>query len=712
MTLVDDTRALQRVLRKTDVAALPLDDAENLADRLREVVRAHARRYYVQDAPVISDAEYDQLFQALQQLEAAHPSLRHPDSPTHRVGGEPLDRFEKVRHREPMLSLSNAFDADDVRAWYDRCLRGLADRLDEGERPAVTVELKIDGVAVAVTYEEGRMRVAATRGDGEVGENVTRNVRTIHSIPLRLPARATDDAPMVPERLEVRGEVYMRESEFDALNARLGEAEEKLFANPRNAAAGSLRQLDPSVTAQRPLRFFAYGIGPTTGSLPSSQFEQLQWLRRLGLPVNDHVERFDDIEAVIAFCEHWTAHRDDTAGEWALDYEIDGVVLKIDDLAFQDALGAISNAPRWAVAYKFPAREATTRLNDIFINVGRTGAVKPEAALEPVEIGGVTVSQATLHNEDYILQRDIRIGDTVVVKRAGDVIPQVIKPVVEARTGDEQPWAMPAHCPCSVHSELVRLPEEADYYCVDAECPTQFKRLLEHFASRGAMDIEGLGEKLARALPEAGLVEHLPDLYRLTEDDLVHLDGFAEKRAQNLLAAIDASRSRPLSRLLFGLGIRHVGQDAAERIVGAFASLAALAEATVEDLEAIDGIGPITAESVVDWFRLEDNRHIVEQLRDLGVNTERTEAETPPAPEEAPSAVLDKTFVLTGSLPSMTRSEAKRRIKQAGGTVTSSVSGNTDYLVAGENPGSKFDDAQERGIPILSEDDLLALLDA
>ncbi len=696
--LLEATHALLKTVRQTDLEAIDRQKAKALAARLREVLNQHAYRYYVLDHPLIPDADYDLLMQALRKLEARFPELVTPDSPTQRVGGPPLERFEKVRHPEPLLSLNNAFGEEDVRAWYERCCRMLAEQLGHPVQPAVTAELKIDGLAMALTYENGVLTVGATRGDGIEGENVTQNVRTIPAVPLRIPVDPSVGPP--PVRLEVRGEVYMRKRDFERLNEQLQARGERTFANPRNAAAGSVRQLNPQVTASRPLSFFAYGIGPVEGAeVPDSQYEVLQWLGRLGFPVNEHARRFEQLEDMLEYCRYWTEHRDE------LDYEIDGVVLKIDHRPWQALLGAISNAPRWAVAYKFPAREAITRLLDIMVSVGRTGVVKPVAVLEPVEVGGVTVSQATLHNEDYVRSRDIRIGDLVVVIRAGDVIPQVVRPVVEARTGNERLWRMPERCP-SCGSPLVRLPGEADYYCVASDCPAQFVRLLEHFASRDAMDIEGMGSQVARQLAESGLVRRLSDLYRLKLEDLLKLEGFAETRARNLLRAIEASKQRPLSRLLFGLGIRHVGKTTAELLVQRFASIDELAAATLDELAAIEGVGPITAESIANWFRVEDNRRLIEELKELGVNMQRL-------PEEAPAAespVRAKTFVLTGALPHLTRKEAEELIKRAGGRVASSVSRNTDYVVVGENPGSKYDRARQLGIPMLDEDGLLRLL--
>ncbi len=696
--LLEATLDLLQTVRQRDLERITRKEAEVLAARLREVLNQHAYRYYVLDHPLIPDADYDLLMQALRKLEARFPELVTPDSPTQRVGGPPLARFEKVRHPEPLLSLNNALGEEEVRAWYERCCRMLAERLGHSVQPAVTAELKIDGLAMALTYENGVLTVGATRGDGIEGENVTQNVRTIPAIPLRIPVDPSVGLP--PARLEVRGEVYMRKRDFEQLNEQLEARGERPFANPRNAAAGSVRQLNPQVTASRPLSFFAYGIGPVAGAeVPDSQYEVLQWLGRLGFPVNEHVRRFEHLEEVLDYCRYWTEHRD------ALDYEIDGVVLKIDHRPWQVLLGAISNAPRWAVASKFPAREAITRLLDIMVSVGRTGVVKPVAVLEPVEVGGVTVSQATLHNEDYVRSRDIRIGDLVVVIRAGDVIPQVVRPVVEARTGNEQPWHMPERCP-SCGSPLVRLPGEADYYCVASDCPAQFVRRLEHFASRDAMDVESLGSQVARQLVESGLVRRLSDLYRLRQEDLLKLEGFAETRARNLLRAIEASKQRPLSRLLFGLGIRHVGKTTAELLVQHFASIDELAAATMEELAAIEGVGPITAESIANWFRVEDNRRLIKELKEQGVNTQRF-------PEEAPAAASPargKTFVLTGALPHLTRKEAEELIKRAGGRVASSVSRNTDYVVVGENPGSKYDRARQLGIPMLDEDGLLRLL--
>lgn len=700
MTASDALAAARRVLSEIEEQPLTfaLQDRADL-DALTDLVRTLGTHYYAYAAPLVSDGEFDRLYHTLARLEEEHPDWAHADSPTQRVGSDPLDQFTKVEHAEPLYSLSNAFDAEGVAAWYERCLS----RLDV-QQLRVTLEPKIDGVALALTYEDGRLVRAVTRGNGAVGEDVTSGARTIRAIPQRL---AHSDE--LHGALEVRGEVYIPHAAFAAMNEALAERGDAVFANPRNAAAGSLRQLDPRVTAERPLSFFAYAIGPASDAiralLPGGQYEQLAWLRARRLPISPEARRYDSITPVLGVLGEWSERRD------AVGYEIDGLVLKIDDVRAQQDLGYIAKAPRWAVAYKFPAREATTRLNRILVNVGRTGAIKPEAELEPVRIGGVTVSQATLHNEDYVTGRDIREGDTVIVKRAGDVIPQVVG-VVESAPRGAVVWTMPTACPACA-TALVRHEGEAETYCPNADCPEQFIRHLEHFAGRTAMDIDGMGSKMAVILAEAGLVRSLPDLFRINAEDLIALDRFAERRAEKLIAGIEAARERPLARLLFGLGIRHVGQDAAERIVGAVASLEDLAGAPQETLEAIDGIGPITAASVVDWFEVEENRALVAELAALGVRVERypEEAALSAAPgTEANEAVEGKTFVLTGTLPSLKRSEAAARIKSHGGKVTGSVSKKTDYVVAGDNAGSKLAKAEELEVAVLDEAGLLELL--
>jgi DNA ligase (NAD+) len=691
MRLIEETRSLQDTLDEVQEDTLSIEQARSLVEQLRSVVRRHDHRYYVKDDPIISDQEYDRLYRQLQTLERAFPELQSPDSPTQRVGGEPIDEFEKHEHPQPLLSLSNAFDGDELREWYERCQRGLAGRFGEVE-PAVTAELKIDGVALALTYEEGRLEVAATRGNGTVGEDVTHNIRTVQRIPLRIPV-GSENGRRPPERIEVRGEVFMRKSEFDALNERLVNEGEKPFANPRNAAAGTLRQLDPSVVARRPMSFFAFAVGPVQNEAPETHTGVLGLLDGFGFPLEEHTEHFESFNGVVHFCEHWVEHRD------TLDYEVDGVVVKIDRHDYRDELGTIADAPRWAVAYKFPAREATTTLNDIIVNVGRTGAINPEAALEPVEVGGVTVSQATLHNEDYIEERDIRIGDTVVVKRAGDVIPQVVRAVTDARTGEEEPWSFPEHCP-ACGTELVRLPDEAEHFCPNSECPAQFKRLVEHFVQRDAMDVDGLGERLCYRLVDIGLIQTLADLYRIEKDDLLPLEGFAEKSAQNLLSTIKETKDRPLSRLLFALGIPHVGKTVAETIVKHFRSIDDLAAADMEELVVIEGIGPKIAESIRDWFAVEKNQSLLKELKEVGVNVERKPHEAP-SKAEASLPLAGVTVVITGSLPERSRTEATDAIERSGGNVTSSVSGNTDVLVVGDNPGSKLQQAQEEGTTIL-----------
>ena len=696
MTLIERCRAL---LAEADTRSFP-DDPERVAGMLREVLDELAYRYYVLDEPLVADSEYDRLISWLRSIERANPSVYRDDSPSARVGGEPRPGFEKVVHPEPMLSLTNAFDAEDLRAWYQRCRKVLS--LSDDEALAMACELKIDGLAVALTYRNGLLETAATRGDGTTGENITANVRTIRSVPLRVPPPGLSGAasPLVPRVFEVRGEVYMHRSHFESLNERLAAAGEKVIANPRNGAAGSLRQLDPKVTASRPLSFFGYALGPVEGGRPSTQSGVLTWLGLMGFRTNPATRTTSSIDEVIGFCQEWSRERG------SLDYEIDGVVVKVDDLAMQARLGAVSHAPRWAVAFKFPAREATTVLEDIIVNVGRTGVIKPEAVLRPVFIGGVTVSQATLHNEDYIRSRDIRILDTVLVKRAGDVIPAVIGPVTEARTGNERVWTMPQHCPSCGHP-LERLDGEADTYCVASDCPAQFVRLVEHFVSRETMDIEGFGARLAAQLAGEGLVRGLADIYRLDSESLTRLEGFAGRKAENLLAAIDASRHRTISRLIFGLGIRHVGKTTAEALARSVESVAALAALDIEALSAMQGIGPVIAQSVFDWFRHEENRRLVDDLSTLGVNTVRLPGE---APAHATGWAAGRTFVVTGILESMSRSDAETRIKASGGKVSSSVSARTDFVVAGDSPGSKLAKARELGVAILDEAAFLAHL--
>ena len=677
---------------------LSVNERPPLYDELVEVIGFHAERYHAQDNPIISDADYDRLIRFVQGFESLWPDLQRQDSPTLRVGAAPASVFEKVEHPTRLLSLSNAFDAVSLRGWYDRCRKGL--ELVEGQSLRLAAELKIDGLAVALTYEQGVLVRGATRGDGSVGEDITDNIRTVASIPLRIPLRK-DVEISAPSRMEVRGEVYFRRSDFDALNARLAASGERVYANPRNTAAGSLRQLDSRITASRKLSFFAYSVGPVDGALPQSQCDILVWLNRFGFSINEHAARFESIEEVINFCDAWTEQRE------SLNYQIDGVVVKVDSLAHQARLGDISNAPRWAIAFKFPAREETTILRDIIVNVGRTGMITPEAVLEPVEIGGVIVSQASLHNADFILDRDIRLGDTVLVKRAGDVIPQVVGPITAARSGLESTWQMPADCP-ACGNPLERLDGEADYYCVTADCPAQFIRLLEHFASRGAMDIDGMGSKMAVLLAKRELVHTLADVFRLDAQQLLDLEGFGLKKVENLFEGVDQAKRRSLGRLLYGLGIRHVGQTTSEILASNFQRATDLFTVDREEMINLDGIGDIIASSISDWFAIDQNRQLILDLAALGVNIERLSSEVPTNVPQSP--LLGRSLVVTGTLETMGRKEAQDIIKKMGGKVSSSVSSKTDYLVVGDNPGSKASKAMELGVEILDEEAFLKLV--
>ncbi len=664
--------------------------------RLRAEINYHAYRYHTLDDPVISDAEYDRLVQELRALEEAHPDLITPDSPTQRVGAPPLDQFETVTHPIPMTSLGNAFDDDDMRAWLARIGRLLPDDTAVTDLTFV-VEPKFDGLAVALTYENGILVRGATRGNGVEGENVTANLRTVKNIPLRIPA--APDGPPAPARIEVRGEVYMPIADFNELNRRQAERGERLYANPRNASAGAVRQLDSRITAQRPLAFFAYAIGYVEGGeTVSSQWEALVYVRRLGFPVNPDIKRSRDLDEVLDFIHQWMEGRD------RLPYEADGVVVKVDDFAIQEILGVVGNAPRWAIAYKFPAREATTRLVKIDVNVGRTGVITPYAVLEPVNIGGVTVRQATLHNFEDLMRKDIRAGDWVVVKRAGDVIPQVVKPILDRRPPDSKPYQLPDRCP-SCGEPAVKPEDEVAVYCVNAACPAQLVRRVEYFVSRGAMDIEGFGIRIAEQLIEAGLIQDVGDIYSLTRDQLLQLEGFADKKADNLLAAIQASKAQPLERVVTALGIQGVGGVVARTLVGGkFNSIDKLAGATVEELQTVEGVGPHIAQSVVDWFSRPRHGKVIEKLRRAGLQMQ-TEAAA-----QAPGPLTGLTFVITGTLPTLSRDEAKAFVEAHGGKVTDSVSQKTDYLVLGEAPGSKLAKAQALGTKIIGEEELRRLV--
>jgi DNA ligase (NAD+) len=665
-------------------------DVEKRIEELREQVRYHSYRYHVLDEPVISDDAYDSLYRELQELEAAHPELISRDSPTLRVGGEIRDEFTAVEHPSPMLSLSNAFNPEELNAWHDRFMRLLPEGYDE---PAYVVEPKIDGLTVVLHYTEGTFTLGATRGDGRRGEDITPNLRTVKALPLRVPVtRGGERGLDPPVRLVVRGEAYMPIDAFEAFNREQEAAGKKTYANPRNTAAGSLRVLDSSITASRPLSLLCYQVVDLDGGPAlSSQWEALDYLGQLGFPVSGENRRFTEFAAVVKYAVAWQAVRE------TLNFQADGLVIKIDDFATQERLGAVGNAPRWAVAFKYPAPEAVTRLQRIVVNVGRTGSLTPAADLEPVRIGGVTVSNATLHNADYIAERDIREGDMVIVKRAGEVIPQVLHPVLELRPPDTQPWQMPEHCP--VCGEPVERPEgEVAYYCVNAACPAQLVRSVEHFASRGAMDIEGFGIRQAELFVELGLLRDMADIYYLSPDQILPLEGFGEKKVSNLMAAIEASKEQSPARLLTALGIQGIGATVAQVLMEHFGSLDALAAASREEMEQIPGIGPKLAESVADWFARETNRNIVEKLKAAGVRTEVKETE-PVGPQ-----LLDGlTFVITGTLPTMSREQAKAYIEAHGGKVTGSVSSKTGYLLAGERAGSKLSRAEKLNVPVLDE---------
>ena len=659
-------------------------------EELRREISYHNHRYYVLDDPVISDAQYDALMRELRALEEQYPELVTPDSPTQRVGAAPAERFAEVEHPLPLLSLGNVFNAEELRAWYRR-----AQELLEGVAFDMVCELKIDGLAVALTYEEGRLARAATRGDGFRGEDVTLNLRTIRSIPL-----VVADGE-VPRRFEVRGEVYLPQSAFQRLNEERVAQGETPYANPRNTAAGSLRQLDPRVTASRPLDIFVYALGyAEDGGMPGNHWEAMERLKAMGFKANPANVLCHTLEEVEDYYQNWLEEKEH------LDYGVDGVVVKVNPFSYQQHLGVVGREPRWAIAYKFPATQQITRLKRIGINVGRTGSLNPYAELEPVNIGGATVKMATLHNEDDIRRKDIRVGDWVVVERAGEVIPQVVAPVVARRTGEEQEFTMPITCPvCG--GRVVRHEGEAMTYCVNAACPAQFARLLMHFVSRSAMDIEGVGEKLALSLLKAGLLKDISDIYAITKEQLISLERMAEKSATNILNAIERSKTRPLPNVLMALGIRHAGLETADALVRHFGSIQRIAQATEEELATVPGIGPKVAQSIVAHFRQEGNQRILEKLGRAGV---RLEAETT-TQEARVLPLAGMQLVVTGRLSSMSRSEAEGKIKELGGSVGNTVSRKTAYLVTGEDPGSKLDQARKLETPILDEAQFLRLLE-
>jgi DNA ligase (NAD+) len=662
-------------------------DVQARIETLRKDIRRHDYLYYVKNRPEISDAAYDRLFKELSELETAHPELVTPDSPTQRVGAAPLDELKKVRHERPMLSLDSILDLEDVLAFDKRMQKELSE-----QAVAYTAEPKFDGLSVELVYEHGSFVRGSTRGDGTTGEDVTANLRTIRALPLHL---QTDARP--PARLVVRGEVYMKLEDFQALNRRIAERGEEAFANPRNAAAGSLRQLDSNITAGRPLVITCYEITGQSGSLPPAHWDELEALARWGLPAPTHRKQCADIEEVIAFHRETEAVRDD------LPYEIDGIVVKVNRRDWQERLGEKSRSPRWAIAYKFTPRKEITKIHQIIVSVGRTGTLTPLALLNPVEVGGVTISRATLHNADEVARKDVRDGDTVKVERAGDVIPAIAERVSVPGERRAAPFTMPNRCPVC-DSAVAR--EGAYYYCTgQAACPAQLKGSIEHFASKSALNIEGLGKKTVAQLVEQGLVNNLADLYRLTKDDLLPLEGFAERSAALLLDAIEAGKHAPLDRFLMGLGIRHVGQHIARVLAGHFKTLEAIMAADRETFERVHEIGPEIAASLESFFKEDHNRQVIAQLRELGLRIEAA-----PDTGAGTKPFEGKTFVFTGGLERSRRDEAQRRVEQLGARAASSVSKQTDYVVAGTDAGSKLEKARKLGVTILTEDEFEKLL--
>ena len=660
------------------------EEARRRIEELRELIRYHNYRYYVLDSPEISDAEYDRLFRELQELEEKFPEFVTPDSPTQRVGAQPAEEFGTVPHTIPMLSLDNAMDEEEVREFDERVKRFLG----TDEDIEYVAEPKLDGLGVELVYERGRLVVGSTRGDGFVGEDVTQNLRTIRAVPLVLLGDP-------PERLEVRGEVIMHIEDFRELNRRRAEEGEPPFANPRNAAAGSVRQLDPRITASRPLDIFFYGVGQVVGREFSTHWEVLQALRSWGLRTNPLNRLCRNVDEAVDYYRELLKIREE------LPYEADGVVIKVNRLDLQRRLGEKARSPRWAIAYKFPPRQATTVIKDIVVQVGRTGVLTPVAIMEPVHVGGVEVKRATLHNQDEIDKKDVRIGDTVIVQRAGDVIPEVVAVVKERRTGKERPFRMPERCPvCG--AKVVRLPDEAAHRCTNSACPAQVKERIRYFASKNAMDIDGLGVKLVSQLVEKGLVKDVGDLYSLTKEQLASLDRMAEKSADNLLRALEDSKGKDPARVLCALGIKHVGEHVARVLIDHFRSIDGLASASAEELESVPGIGPEVAGSVADFFSHEENRKILEKLRRAGLRFEvEGEVEKP---------LSGKKFVFTGALSSMARSEAEELVRSLGGEASGSVSGRTDYVVVGENPGSKLERARRLGVRTITEQEFLKMV--
>ena len=666
--------------------------AERRAAELRRELEHHNRRYYVLDDPEIGDAQYDALLDELRALEAENPELRRPDSPTQRVGAPPLDRFAQVEHAEPMLSLANARNEEELRAWETR-IRNHLKRLDiTASQFSYTTEPKIDGLAISLTYEDGVLVRGATRGDGRVGEDVTQNLRTIGAIPLSI-----ENAPPL---VEVRGEVYLPIDDFKALNERRAEAGENIFANPRNAAAGSLRQLDPAVTAQRPLSIWCYALGAAPGLDLATHSDEIEWLGERGFKVNPDTGHHEGIESTVKRCRWWEERREQ------LDYEIDGVVVKVDERALWRELGVVGREPRWAIAWKFAPTTATTELRQVVWNVGRTGHLVPFAMLEPVHVGGVTVSTATLHNEEDLARKDVRVGDEVVVMRAGDVIPQVVAPLVQRRAKGTRRIKPPAKCP-ACGTPTVKPDDSVFTICPNrAGCPGQSFQHVKHFVSKGAMDIDGLGEKQAMRFLQEGLIADVADIYELSEEGLVALDRFGEVSARNLLTAIEASRSRPFKRVLYALGLPGVGYVTAEALADHFGSIDELHAADPERIEEVEGVGPIMAVQIAESLADDRTWELVEKLKEKGLRLEQDASE-----RRARGGPLDgKTLVLTGTLPDMTREEAAAMIKSAGGKVTNSVSKKTDYVVTGESPGTKLAKAEQLGVEVLDEAGLRALV--